>query len=67
MSAEATIRSAILGAMADTSHETGLRAGAAVDSLLQAIMKSITAPDVLWALTELGAGDKTIVAKGSLF
>lgn len=51
--AEATLKFAIRDAIAMTAADTGLRAGAASEKLVDAVFQSITDKATAWAIKEL--------------
>jgi len=53
--AEATVRGALLGALANTAHETGLVAGPPTERLVDELVAALRAPETAWATRELFA------------
>ena len=54
--AEAMVRHAIVNALVSTTGFTGLRAGPAVDRLVDALLSSLLDPQVTQAIRDLAAG-----------
>lgn len=52
--AKATVRTAVLSAMASSSLETRLVMGPASDALLKAILDELESPAIAWALRVIG-------------
>ena len=53
--AEATVRAAILEAVASTAHLTQLTAGPEVEEMIDAIVRNLKRPETAWAPRELFA------------
>jgi hypothetical protein len=51
--AEATVRAAILEALASNADQTGLIAGPATEQVVDAIVEGLVAPETVWATREL--------------